>query len=208
MSRFMLETNNLYLELFPDELDMIAGISGGVDLRINSVIVHCIITATEYWRKRRLTLQEMGSTDILASIFIFEGESYTIRTGYSESRPVLVSKNTLPATLSHKVGWAFGFTARNRMTMDNLQAKYRMIYNDCAADLSGKPIYKVFSPWLHAAYRRPDGTQNSPTVYWATQGDPNREEALSLMKKMSQYCATAHNRFRINYVIDRVQSAA
>ena len=203
--KMMLETNERRLTLYPDELDTIYNEDSGMLVRIGERILHCLITGTDDVRKRRLTLRDVRSAVVLASILIFQGESYTIRT-QTTGKPVLVSANKLPATLTNKVGWAFGFSTKNQMPLDRLQCTYRSM-------LSGSetvpPVYKVFCPWLHAAYQaNENGNYQNTTVYWATNGTPTNTEALDLMQRMSQKCANEHNKSRINYVMSQIPSVA
>lgn len=213
----MLETESNNLTLYPDELDTIFNTEGGVLLRIGDMVLQCIIEATEYWRKRQLILRSAGSAAILSMLYIFQGESYTIRT-HAVGEHVLVSKNTLPNDLPTKVGWAFGFTSRNKMSMPRLQNVYQEFREKYASSkslladnsaMTSPPVYKVFSSWLHATYRADEngGYQDVP-VYWATNGAPTYEEALGLMGEMSTKCASAHNKSRIDYVMNQVRSAA
>ncbi|MCM1531903.1 MAG: hypothetical protein NC114_06485 [Ruminococcus flavefaciens] len=201
----MLETSEKCLTLYPDELDTIFGTGDGVYLRIDDVILHCQIEGTEYWRKRKLTLRNAGSASILVTMFIFEGESYTIRTKTC-GKEVLVSKNQLPKSLTNKVGWAFGFVSKNWTPMDQLYNIYLRYQTDTDAN---KPVYKVFSPWLHATYQLDTGgSYSGSAVYWSTDGNPSQDEALTLMQKMTDRCANDHNRSRINYVINQLQPVA
>ncbi|MCM1230172.1 MAG: hypothetical protein NC489_08565 [Ruminococcus flavefaciens] len=216
-SRFMLETSEKCLTLYPDELNTIFGTGDGVYLHIGDVIMHCQIEGTEYWRKKRLILRDAGPASVLVNMFIFEGESYTIRTKVS-GKEVLVSKNMLPKSLTNKVGWAFGFTSKNWMTMNRLHDTYLNFQMDYAANKSmlisndmdpHRPVYKVFSPWLHATYQLDaGGNYNGSAVYWSTDGNPSQDEALDLMHKMTDRCANDHNRSRINYVINQLQPVA
>lgn len=217
-SNLMLETDSKTLALYPDELDTIFNSENGVLIRIGDMVMQCVIEATEYWRKRQLVLRDAGSAVVLAMLYVFQGESYTIRT-HVAGKPVLVSKNTLPSDLSMKVGWAFGFTSRNRLSMPRLQDVYQQYREDYLAGqiktadtesaAASRPVYKVFSPWLHATYQVDDnGTCRDIPVYWATNGNPTNQDALDLMDRMSTRCANEHNKSRIDYVMSQVREVA
>lgn len=211
--RFMLETNETTLTLYPNELDSIHTMQDGAILRIGEMVIQCIIESTDQLRKRMMTLRVAGTTAILAVLSIFQGDSYTIRTGVAGNH-VLVSKNTLPSSIPNQVGWAFGFSSRNRMTLDRLQNTYQQfqleyqIDSGACSDNAAKPVYKVFCPWLHATYRADaDGNYKTVPVYWAVNGMPTVNEALDLMLSMSEKCSTEHNRSRIDYVMHQLIGA-